>query len=73
MSKVEIKIEGMTCGHCAMSITKELTGLAGVSDVQVDHTKGSAVVELTGVSNEQLADAVTEAGYTAKGFTTLNA
>ena len=73
MSKVEIKIEGMTCGHCAMSITKELTGLAGVTDVQVDHTKGSAVVELTGVSNEQLAEAVTEAGYTAKEFTTLNA
>ena len=56
-----------------MSITKELTGLAGVTDVQVDHTKGSAVVELTGVSNEQLAEAVTEAGYTAKEFTTLNA
>ncbi len=73
MSKVEIKIEGMTCGHCAMSITKQLTGLAGVTDVQVDHAKGSAVVELTGVSNEQLADAVTEAGYTAKEFTTLNA
>ncbi len=73
MSKVEIKIEGMTCGHCAMSITKELSGLAGVSDVQVDHTKGSAIVELTGVSNEQLADAVTEAGYTAKEFTTLHA
>jgi copper chaperone CopZ len=73
VSKVEIKIEGMTCGHCAMSITKELSRLAGVSDVQVDHTKGSAIVELTGVSNEQLADAVTEAGYTAKEFTTLNA
>ncbi len=73
MSKVEIKIEGMTCGHCAMSITKELTGLAGVTNVQVDHAKGSAVVELTGVSNGQLADAVTEAGYTAKEFTTRNA
>ena len=73
MSKVEIKIEGMTCGHCAMSITKELSGLAGVTNVQVDHAKGSAVVELTGVSNEQLADAVTVAGYTAKEFTTLNA
>jgi len=73
MSKVEIKIEGMTCGHCAMSITKELSGLAGVSDVQVDHTKGSAVVELTGVTNDQLSQAVSEAGYTAKEFTTLNA
>jgi copper chaperone len=73
MSKVEIKIEGMTCGHCAMSITKALSGLAGVTNVQVDHAKGSAVVELTGVSNEQLADAVTVAGYTTKEFTTLNA
>lgn len=73
MSKVEIKIEGMTCGHCAMSITKELSGLAGVTDVQVDHHKGTAVVELTDVSNEQLSQAVSEAGYTAKEFTTLNA
>ncbi|MEY4944206.1 MAG: hypothetical protein RL384_150 [Actinomycetota bacterium] len=73
MSKVEIKIEGMTCGHCAMSITKELSGLAGVSDVQVDHQKGNAIVELTDVSNEQLSQAVSEAGYTAKEFTTLNA
>ena len=73
MSKVEIKIEGMTCGHCAMSITKELSDLAGVTNVRVDHAKGSAVVELTGVTNEQLSDAVTEAGYTAKEFTTLNA
>ncbi len=73
MSKVEIKIEGMTCGHCAMSITKGLSGLNGVTNVQVDHAKGNAVVELTGVTNEQLSDAVTEAGYTAKEFTTLNA
>ncbi len=73
MSKVEIKIEGMTCGHCAMTITKELSGLAGVSDVKVDHAAGTAVVEVSGVSNEQLSEAVTEAGYTAKEFNTLNA
>lgn len=73
MSKVEIKIEGMTCGHCAMTVTKELSGLAGVSDVKVDHANGSAVVELEGVSNQHLSDAVTEAGYTAKGFATLDA
>jgi copper chaperone len=73
MSKVEIKIEGMTCGHCAMSITKELSGLAGVTNVAVDHQKGSAVVELSGVTNDQLSQAVSEAGYTAKEFTTLNA
>lgn len=55
-----------------MTVTKELSGLAGVSDVKVDHAAGTAVVEVSGVSNDQLSEAVTEAGYTAKEFTTLN-
>jgi len=73
MSTVEIKIEGMTCGHCAMSITKELTALSGVGEVKVDHTAGKAEVRVDGVSNEQLADAIAEAGYKATDFVTLNA
>jgi copper chaperone CopZ len=73
MSRSEIKIEGMTCGHCAMTITKELTGLAGVLNVQVDHEKGIATVEQTGLSDDQLAEAITAAGYTAKEFTSLDA
>ena len=73
MSKVEIQIEGMTCGHCAMTITKELSGLAGVVNVQVDHAKGIAAVEQNGLSNDQLSEAITAAGYTAKEFTSLDA
>ena len=73
MSKVEIQIEGMTCGHCAMTITKELSGLAGVAKVQVDHAKGIATVEQSGLSNDQLSEAITAAGYTAKEFTPLDA
>ena len=73
MSKVEIQIEGMTCGHCALTITKELSGLAGVSNVQVDHEKGSAVIEQSGLSNDQISEAITAAGYTAKEFTSLDA
>jgi hypothetical protein len=41
--------------------------------VQVDHAKGSAVVEQSGLSNDQLSEAITAAGYTAKEFTTLDA
>jgi copper chaperone CopZ len=73
MGTVEIKIEGMTCGHCAMSITKELTAISGVGEVKVDHTAGKAEVRVDGVSNDQLADAIAEAGYKATGFVTLNA
>jgi len=73
LSKIEIQIEGMTCGHCAMTITKELSGLAGVSNVQVDHAKGIATVVQNGLSNDQLSEAITAAGYTAKEFTSLDA
>lgn len=73
MSKIEIKIEGMTCGHCAMSITNEIATIEGVSSVKVDHTLGNAIVESDGVTNEQLSEAVAEAGYSATGFVTLDA
>lgn len=73
MSKVQIKIEGMTCGHCAMSVTNELATLEGVTNVNVDHAAGTATVEAEGVSNEQFEGAVAEAGYKALEFQTLDA
>lgn len=73
MSKIDIKIEGMTCGHCAMNVTNELATLQGVSNVQVDHQAGKATVEADGVSNDQLSEAVSEAGYKAVEFHTVDA
>jgi copper chaperone CopZ len=69
MSKIEISIEGMTCGHCAMSITNEIATIEGVSSVKVDHTTGKALVEASDqVSNSALSEAVAEAGYSATAF-----
>lgn len=69
MSKVEISISGMTCNHCAMTISKELNSVAGVTDVSVDHTAGKAVVEKSdSVTNDELARAIDEAGYQATEF-----
>ena len=69
MSQLEITIEGMTCGHCAMSISKELSAIAGVSDVQVDHSTGKATLKATDTVNRaDLEHAVAEAGYRATGF-----
>ena len=73
MSRIEVAIKGMTCGHCSMTVTDELATIKGVANVQVDHAAGKATVEVDGVSNEQLAEAVTEAGYEATGFTLVNA
>jgi hypothetical protein len=41
--------------------------------VQVDHAKGIATVVQNGLSNDQLSEAITAAGYTAKEFTSLDA
>lgn len=73
MEKIEITIEGMTCGHCAMSVTNEIATLEGVSNVNVDHQTGKATVEAESVNDDQLAAAVEEAGYRAVGFAHLNA
>lgn len=59
-----IKIEGMMCMHCEAHVREALEKMDAVAKADVSHEKGTAVVELTGdVSNDALAEAVTNAGY----------
>ncbi len=65
--KKTLKIEGMMCQHCVAHVTKALQALTGVSSVEVNLKKKTAVVELAEeVSNEALTSAITEAGYEVK-------
>ena len=65
--KRTLKIEGMMCQHCVAHVTKALQGVAGVTAVEVNLKKKTAVVELgEEVQNEALTAAVTEAGYEVK-------
>ncbi len=60
-------VQGMTCGHCVRSVTEEITEVDGVSSVEVDLEKGTAVV--TGEADpEAVKAAVVEAGYTVTGL-----
>jgi copper chaperone CopZ len=65
MSKViDLKIEGMTCGHCEMSVTKELSKLPGAQDVRVSSASGTATLSVDeSVDDAQVEAAVEEAGY----------
>lgn len=57
-------VAGMTCGHCVMSVTEEITAVQGVTDVQVDLASGQVrVTSEQPVSTEQVREAVEEAGY----------
>ena len=62
------QVEGMTCGHCAKSVTEELTALDGVSDVHIDLVAGGAsTVTVTAehpLSTDAVRAAIEEVGYT---------
>lgn len=60
----KIEIEGMTCQHCVMSVTKALAAIPGLRDIKVDLEKGEAIFEnLGGVPKENIREAVEKAGY----------
>jgi copper chaperone CopZ len=46
MKKVEIKIEGMSCGHCTKSAHDFLEEMNGVISVNVNLEKKNAIIEL---------------------------
>jgi copper chaperone len=62
MKTENIKIEGMSCGHCIMAVKKELSKLPlkiknmGVGSAEVEYDESQ-------LSKEDLYNAVQEAGY----------
>jgi copper chaperone len=43
---VEVKVEGMTCGHCEAAVKRAITRVPGVERVvEVSHEQGRVVVE----------------------------
>ena len=59
-----MKIDGMMCPHCEGRVKQSLEGLAQVSQAEVSHEKGTAVVTLTAeVSNDVLKKTVEDQGY----------
>ncbi|WP_147919050.1 heavy-metal-associated domain-containing protein [Ruania zhangjianzhongii] len=67
MTTTVIDVEGMTCGNCVNHVTEELTGLDGVSAVDVDlHAGGVSPVTVTSAAaldESAVREAVDEAGY----------
>jgi copper ion binding protein len=64
MSQTTYTVQGMTCGHCASSVTEEISRLDGVHGVDVDVATGKVTVTSAApLSGDEVRDAVTEAGY----------
>ncbi|OFP63641.1 transporter [Corynebacterium sp. HMSC074C01] len=63
MSTTTYTVNGMTCGHCELSVKEEISEIKGVTDVTADHTTGAVTVTGEGFSDDQVAAAITEVGY----------
>jgi len=59
-----MKIEGMMCGHCEARVKKSLEALSEVTEAQVSHEAGTAVVTLNSdISDDVLKEAVEAQDY----------
>ncbi len=60
----KIKIQGMSCQHCVMAVSKALGNLPGIKNLQVDLAKGEATFENPQtIPLEKIRQAVQSVGY----------
>lgn len=67
----EIKVTGMTCGACAVTVRKSLENTKGVKEAKVSSEKGLATVTYDDaqVNKQQLREAINKTGFKAEEST----
>lgn len=58
------RVDDMTCGHCASTITKAVRSADAGARVEVDLAQHLVRIEPSEASAEELREAIAEAGYT---------
>jgi copper chaperone CopZ len=66
MSKLELAIEGMSCGHCVAAVSDALRELPGVTVERVGIGSAALTYEPEKVSVDDIMLAVEDAGYAAQ-------
>ncbi len=66
MNRVVLKVEGMTCDGCSVTVAKAIRRVPGVVAVEADYKKGEAVVGIevgSPVPKDRILDSLDKAGY----------
>jgi copper chaperone len=63
MNEKTCTVNGMTCGHCVLSVREEVSEVAGVTGVDVDLASGRMIVRGSAIDDSAIEAAVDEAGY----------
>ncbi|MET3525635.1 heavy-metal-associated domain-containing protein [Phenylobacterium koreense] len=63
---MQFEVEGMTCSHCAQTVTAAVKGAAPAAQVQIDLETGRVSVTGGDDRRDAVAAAIKEAGYAVK-------
>jgi copper chaperone len=65
MRMLELKVEGMTCGHCVRAVTDAVHAVAPQADVAVDLQQGLVKIEVgnSTISAADLIKTLEDEGY----------
>jgi len=65
ITRETIRVEGMSCGHCVMTVKKAIESVEGVKEADVSLENKKAVVDYDEkkAKLEDIRNAVREAGY----------
>jgi copper chaperone len=59
---LKLKVEEMSCGHCAATVQKAVKSVDPAAQAQVDLPGGTVLVETT-AEEGRISDAIRQAGY----------
>ncbi len=66
METVDIKVKGMTCGHCKMAVEKAASSIPGVKKAVVDLGSAKISIEHEKADINSVKKAINDAGYQAE-------
>jgi copper chaperone CopZ len=64
-TSAQVKITGMSCGHCVAAVERALDGLPGVARRQVRVGAAEVQYDPAQVTPERIRKAIADAGYEA--------
>lgn len=67
MRTVELKVEGMTCSHCAYTVEEAIEATGGKGTANVEAGTATVVFDESTVSLSAIQAAIQEEGYSVVG------
>ena len=66
MAEILLKIEGMSCQHCVMSVKKAVEKITGVTSAEISIGNAKVTFDGSKTNRNEIAKAVEDAGYKVK-------